>query len=597
MSSLASKKTETPSGIPGILLSVGATLCAFMALTIMLSELGLVVGLAISGITGLLGFALAIVLIGSVLQPHWKELLIIAMASIVIITICDFISSLFFDFSYDGNGYHKAAIGSLREGWNPFASSINDFPGYTQLFLTATPWPDHYAQGLWRLSACIYDLTGNIEAAKSPTLIAAISSALVGAAYTRVGQSPEKKLHTWQSLILFLVIALNPIVAAQFATFYCDAYLMMELFSLIIGLVFLSCDNSTYMRRLAYILIACAFTNCVSTKFTGILYASAFGFSFFVLYVWKAHAKQNGFTPKRIGRIFLFFILIFVVSVVAVNYTPYVTNTLNHGNPFYPLMGDGTIDIMTAHTPIGYDSMPPAGRLLASVLSEVGNGSIANGQSSALKIPFVIHKEELAYLAIPDARTSGFGIIYGGIFIISLGLYIPMTIVSMKRLRALFQIELAYLIPTILLLVCLGESWWARYSGYMYFGNILLLVFLFFWTENVTKSPQKQIVRIVSAGFAALLLCNAGLTLGANTLANSIRTATLKTTLHEIIDISRSEEAVLLYAKSMDSENRYGYLYALRDQGLDFEVSPPPENVDIIAEAPFRNFILYITRK
>ena len=49
--------------------------------------------------------------------------------TIIVFTISGslLISNISYDITFDGNTYHKAAIGELKNGWNPVYQSIEDF--------------------------------------------------------------------------------------------------------------------------------------------------------------------------------------------------------------------------------------------------------------------------------------------------------------------------------------------------------------------------------------------------------------------------------------------------------------------------------------
>ena len=85
-----------------------------------------------------------------------------------------------------------------------------------------------------------------------------------------------RRISVGKCIILALVATVNPITVAQFLTFYNDAFLMLELLVLLLGLTMLVDVQQTRLRPVAFTLIACAFLLCTETKFTGLAYAGVF---------------------------------------------------------------------------------------------------------------------------------------------------------------------------------------------------------------------------------------------------------------------------------------------------------------------------------
>ena len=96
--------------------------------------------------------------------------------SIIIVIFSSYISSKYFDISWDGNTYHKDAVGALKNGWNPIYQDYIDFYSATgnrdmnlignEIYLTHGFWQTYYAKGAWYVNANFYYLFDDIEAAK-----------------------------------------------------------------------------------------------------------------------------------------------------------------------------------------------------------------------------------------------------------------------------------------------------------------------------------------------------------------------------------------------------------------------------------------------
>ena len=58
-----------------------------------------------------------------------------------------------------------------------------------------------------------------------------------------------------------------------------------------------------------------------------------------------------------------------IFSVCIIGFNPYVTNTINNGNPLYPLAGKDKIDIMTPNTPASFRYDGQFEKLIKSLLA------------------------------------------------------------------------------------------------------------------------------------------------------------------------------------------------------------------------------------
>ena len=86
--------------------------------------------------------------------------------NIAILAVWAFVCYSVFDWSYDGMYYHKQAIITLADGWNPLRMSSEDF-NWLNGTMDLSLWLDNYPKGIWICSAAVYALTGFLETAKS----------------------------------------------------------------------------------------------------------------------------------------------------------------------------------------------------------------------------------------------------------------------------------------------------------------------------------------------------------------------------------------------------------------------------------------------
>lgn len=114
----------------------------------------------------------------------------------LIILISFFISSFLFDFSWDGQWYHQAAIYNLKEGWNPFLEPIKRFNEYNDISII------HFPKGPWYFAASIYSTFGNFESGKTINfIIVAATFSVLLASLTEYGFTLLKAIISSVALI------------------------------------------------------------------------------------------------------------------------------------------------------------------------------------------------------------------------------------------------------------------------------------------------------------------------------------------------------------------------------------------------------------
>lgn len=86
------------------------------------------------------------------------------------------------------------------------------------------------------------------------------------------------------------------------------------------------------------------------------------------------------------------------------------------------MIGEGATDLITVQLPDVYQNMNNISRFICSLFSKT-NGSKTIEQVE-WKIPFTIYKSEFLPAHSCDVRTAGWGILFSGIFIISMAVII-----------------------------------------------------------------------------------------------------------------------------------------------------------------------------
>ncbi|SHI31171.1 hypothetical protein SAMN02745229_02871 [Butyrivibrio fibrisolvens DSM 3071] len=456
---------------------------------LLLSSIMFLAGLCITWPFFFVSFALSalVTIVVDKEKVSWFEILL----SLIIIVFLSWICGLIFDYSYDGNAYHKVAVGLLKNNWNPFFSKPN--LSLTEKLASASfndnVYIESYCKITWIFGASIYAVTGLIETGKSYTLLAMLCSFLLVFYYMR---KKEYKLSI--SFLTSILVMLNPIAVQQIFTFYIDGFLHTIIFMLIIALIMLE-DRQTFDMGQSASLVAGLMIICGNIKFTGLLYGGLFCIAFYLYDFYKEFKQQKGISKSIIRETILYFVLV-IATVVWGGATTYITNLVRHGSLTYPLTGEGKVDIMTGNSPFTEENHFK--NLFISLFSKVDNFQNGSGNTTKFKIPFTFSLEELAKLNIPDARISGFGVIFGGLLIVSV---IIMTAWFIKGRNDKKKVIIGLiLLVSIALTFGIKESWWARYSPYIY-AIVLMAAF-------VSMSSEKVPLKIAAYIFVVLILFN-----------------------------------------------------------------------------------------
>ena len=128
---------------------------------------------------------------------------------------------------------------------------------------------------------------------------------------------------------------------------------------------------------------------CVNIKFTGLAYAGVFCLLFYIIWIIYSIINKD-FTTAFIKNT-VFYIITCVIAIVLVGFSTYVTNTMDHGHPFYPLAGEGKKDIMTGNQPTAFNNINGVQRLMISIFSKTEN--IAGDKLPDLKFPFILYEQ------------------------------------------------------------------------------------------------------------------------------------------------------------------------------------------------------------
>lgn len=370
--------------------------------------------------------------------------------TLFILLIGFLISGYFFDLSADGQSYHQESIIQLKNGWNPVFFDSDS--------RTMKIWTEHYPKGAEVVQSCIYYFWGKIEMAKAINIFLFISSLLLA---KKVLESFSINLK--QQWIFAFLVATNPVVISQILTFYVDG-LSYSLLVCLLGSLFLFIKTK---ERIYMMLTIATLTIGGSLKFTSMPILGVIIICILiVLFLMKKISSVKALVLPLLCSSFL---LLFC------NYNPYITNLKEGKHLFYPLRGEGSIDILEHFAPEGFvRNNNRIEKLAFTLFTKTGS---FNKDNMSYKIPFSVSQKELNRLADADIGVGGFGIFYSGFLVVLLLFFI----INYKRLKNFnYQQKMLFItiLPILFSVLIISDPWWVRYIPQFYLIPLILLLIL-----------------------------------------------------------------------------------------------------------------------
>lgn len=510
---------------------------------------------------------LTIIIYITLYKKDEKNLNIIAIIlGIIIFGVITFVEGKVYDTTADGNTYHKLAIGSMKNGWNPAYEDSQDFKIEDgNAFDTSedninTLWIDHYAKGTEIFAAVVYAFTGNIESGKGYTLL------LMYIAFGIIFYSlfAERKRNIFTSLIVPFLLVVNAITIVQIFNYYVDGALMISILLILYSCIVESIKDKYqggYNQKENLLILACNIILCVNIKFTGLAFAAIFCFAFYVYWLIKAYKKEN--FSEVVKKYTMFYIITVIISIVVVGYSSYTRNMIDHGNPLYPLYGKGHVDNMVVQEqPSSFADKNHLEIFLISIFSKGENVSPTYSEENiqpTLKIPGTITLEEINNYCIPDIRVGGFGPLFSVIFIVSIisTIYIIIKLIKEKNWD-LFIPYILILVVSIFLILLLDGNYWARYIPYFYTIPIFTLTYLL-WDKD------KKIKYTIGVILSIIMIINVLLVTYANLKATRANDLYAGRQINEFVQYAHDNKVVEI---KLNHSGVQGALYNIDDRGV-----------------------------
>ena len=499
-------------------------------------------------------------------KENWKiNFSGLIVATIIFMTSIVVFSNIY-DVTSDGNTYHKLAIGSMKNGWNPVYESSKDFTIEKGNVFDPddmnTLWADHYTKGTEIFATVIYAFTGNIESGKIYTIL--FMYIVFGILFSYLVE--HKKMNRIASLAISILLVVNPITLVQMGNYYIDASLGLMLYLIFYSMI-VQCDDTVKIdKKETLFIMASAIIWGINIKLTGIAFMAIFCAVGYFYLLYKKYKEGKEVFLKELKMQTIFYVVVVIFAVIIVGYTSYFKNMIFFGHPLYPLYGEGAVEnIGTKEAPKSFAEKSRLRTFLISIFSKGENVSASHYEGDnpvlpKLKIPFTFTKEEVENYNIPDIRMSGFGPLFGGIFILTaIGtLYIIIDLIRKKKYNVLIPYLL--LLGTMALLILIFDgNYWARYVAFVYATPMFVLYYLL-------KNTDRKIKMVLGIVFTILITFNTALVLKVSVVNMKRNTAYVTTRLETFSNYSKENEKVEIKLNDIVYQS---ILYNLDDLEID----------------------------
>ena len=420
--------------------------------------------------------------------------------SIIMVALTSIICGYIIDVSWDGAGYHQTIAGTLKNGWNPLQTTFYEFVETRLPFLKnlKAPWYDAYPKGSEIWMATVYKIFNNIETGKSFNIISSIIVFCISNYYFL----KNKVASIRQSNILALFLAVNPVILSQNTTSYNDGYMWNIILICLIGLCYITFYNGS-LNNISFFLIFASINIGVNIKYSGLLFMGIFCMAFYAFWIVRDSVTCNSwkYAINNNKKVFLLLLSSAISSVVISGCSSYIINIVRHLNPLYVMLGEGKIDVVTQQTPLAFLNLSNISRFIASLFSATSNNKTTD--TIDLKFPFTFDDKEFIAAQLNDVRIGGWGILFGGIMILSLLIILKISWTYLKENKKnciLVLTEIYISVIYLLMLIFIPGLYWARYNCFLFYIPVLALLLL------IRCKDKKS---LVSAGIIiGLLYCN-----------------------------------------------------------------------------------------
>jgi hypothetical protein len=501
--------------------------------------------------------------------------LLVAAAGAAALAVAAYGVSLFYDTALNSNSYFKPITGMLMNGWNPFRQTFIDFANAHTVLPYNDGWLSYQLgsqpKAPFMIGAAFYALTGSIESGKLFNLISLIACVCIAAPMLKDAFNVNRAA----AFLVVLLACVNPVTLAQLGLYYYDgfAYQTLTIAAVSFAYVLFKPNGALAGEAKAAAFVAVCIAANVSS--IALLFAVILSTVYCIARAVQIRTSEDaGERLRPTLGLLAYCAAMAVCAVLVLGASTYVVNFLRYGNPLHGMLGQSAINSLPANltSPV-INALPLIAQFFVSMFSPMSGEAFTQ---ISLKLPFTITREEWS-LSTLGANVSGWGILFGGIFLLSVLIVLITAIRMFRRSPRAFWLLLGTLLIAILPAAFVLNLYSARDNLLPYWAPLAALVCLFMPAEPTeqTHALKNAIVCTLKAVFAAilcvLLIVNAytGITYlrsqASQTVADRAKIADVKDRIAQ----GDTEFDVTTIARGQF----YGLLFNLQDAGIDYRFS------------------------
>jgi hypothetical protein len=433
-------------------------------------------------------------------------LLVTAMGVLFLAGVSLIVSQVF-DVAWDSNCYHKADTGMLAFGWNPFKQTMISYANTTKILPYNAGWlayqVDNQPKASFIIGASFYAFWGNIASGKVFNIASMVACICLVAPMLK----DAMKVSALAAFMSILLVSANVVTIAQALTYYNDGFVYQMLTIAAAALTYMAFKPEGRYVRMAQLAAFLAVCMAINIKTSAVLFCAIICLFYYIARVIAiAQSTAEPQVRKRQQRnLFLYFVAMVLCAVCVLGATTYIVNLVRFGIPFYGMLGQTSINtLLESLMSPKIHNLPLFLQFFVSLFSPMANILFTDIN---LKVPFTVSADEWNVSAL-DTNINGWGILFSGIFILSLIVILRAIYLLGKRRSRKVKFLVFILITVLLPVFFIPYLFSARYYLQPYWIVLAALLCLFAppAEEGVRVRPLREVNKIPTR-LLGILLC------------------------------------------------------------------------------------------
>jgi len=333
-------------------LNLGVFLLNLILFPIVITTILYVFHISITAVNFALALVAALAALYVTLGRSWVKTAITALTGMLITATAIVLCMHVYDWSYDGNTYHKCITGLLRYGWDPLYETFYEYGKAAFSFLDGVTqtWYDAYPKGSEIWGACVYVICSDIESGKAFNLVSTLDSFFV--CFGLLGHTGKVK--PWQAALCAFFCIVTPVSLSQCFTYYNDGFMWQMITVYLAALLYLTFYEQGPYRGLCAYLVFLSISVGLNIKFSALIFFGILGITFFAFWsITRLLSVGNTLESGHfIGKRFVLLAFSALFGTLVTGSTSYVINMMRHKNPVYTMIGEGATEFITSQSPI-----------------------------------------------------------------------------------------------------------------------------------------------------------------------------------------------------------------------------------------------------